>query len=268
MKEWTGERMETSVFNESTMEHLHRYAIAAKLGYNKKVLDIACGEGYGSNLLAMNAASVTGVDIDEKTIAAAEKKYKSSNLLFRSGNASNIPCKDQSFDLVVSFETIEHIDRHEEMMQEIKRVLKPGGLLVISTPDKKNYFDSNEYQNPYHIKELYKEEFEELVAKHFVYSKLYQQNFVNGSLIIGDAKKFENFSGDFKKIETLNPPAAYWIAFASDTELPVLSTSLFFNEEIFKEVIKAEQIVIKQTVSYKLGHFLLSPFKFFRSLFK
>lgn len=66
-KNWTGERLETFVLNDSTIEHLHRYAIAKELAQGKHVLDIACGEGYGSNLLASSARFVDGVDIDQST---------------------------------------------------------------------------------------------------------------------------------------------------------------------------------------------------------
>ena len=102
------------------------------------VLDIASGEGYGSALLASGATRVTGVDIDPQTVQGATQKYSSnnSNLEFKQGSADNIPLHSGLFDVVVSFETIEHHDNHVEMMREIKRVLKLGGLLIISSPDK------------------------------------------------------------------------------------------------------------------------------------
>ncbi|MBL7749096.1 MAG: class I SAM-dependent methyltransferase, partial [Chitinophagaceae bacterium] len=159
---WTGERLETFVFNESTIEHLHRYAIACGLAAGKTVLDIACGEGYGSYLLAAKAASVTGMDIDNTTIKKATQKYPKENLRFTQATAEKIPAADAQFDMVVSFETLEHLEDHDTMIKEIKRVLKPGGLLVISTPDKKNYSDKRNYKNPFHLKELYRNEFEAL----------------------------------------------------------------------------------------------------------
>ena len=72
---WTGERLETTITSEVMLEHLHRYAFAIEISKNKKVLDIACGEGYGSNLMSKSAAEVTGIDIDETTINNASKKY-------------------------------------------------------------------------------------------------------------------------------------------------------------------------------------------------
>ena len=154
--------METFVFNEATLEHLHRYAVALNFVENKMVLDIACGEGYGANLLAEKASAVTGVDIDEITIKKAEQKYKRSNLGFIKGDVLSIPVADNTIDVAISFETIEHISEHEKMIFEIKRVLKDDGIFIVSTPDKKNYSDESGYVNLHHQKELYENEFKEL----------------------------------------------------------------------------------------------------------
>jgi len=138
-KDWTGERLETFVWGESTAEHLHRYALAMDHVRDKDVLDIACGDGYGSALLNKTARSVIGVDVNKDVIDKACKKYISASLTFKQGSATNIPLDDQSVDVVVSFETLEHLEDHDGMMKEIKRVLKPGGLLIISTPNKAEY---------------------------------------------------------------------------------------------------------------------------------
>ena len=105
----------------------------------KRVLDIACGEGYGANLLAFVASKVIGVDLDAGTIAHAKAKYRRRNLHFVQGSCTEIPCEDHSIDLVASFETIEHISEHDAFLSEIKRVLAPGGILVISSPHKAEY---------------------------------------------------------------------------------------------------------------------------------
>ena len=97
-KNWTGERWETFVYNETALEHLHRYAVACELSANKNVLDIACGEGYGSRLLALNAASVTGVDIDATTINKAKEKYKAGHLRFITADARATTLPSGSFD--------------------------------------------------------------------------------------------------------------------------------------------------------------------------
>src|SRR6476646_3809005 len=103
MLEWTGERFLPWI-NESTIayEHLHRYAYAATLAKNKRVLDLASGEGYGANMLATAAASVVGVDIDDNAVRHAADKYVRDNLQFLSGSITAAPIRDDhSFDIIV-----------------------------------------------------------------------------------------------------------------------------------------------------------------------
>lgn len=90
---WTGERLETHVFDDNTINHLHRYTLAMNIIIDKDVLDIASGEGYGSHLMSYKANHVYGVDIDEDTIKAASKKYKKNNLEFILGSTSSITIK-------------------------------------------------------------------------------------------------------------------------------------------------------------------------------
>ena len=90
-KKWTGERLETFIYNRDAVDHLHRYAIASNFVEGKVVLDIASGEGYGSNLMSEKASFVYGVDIDESTIRKADKKYKKNNLKLLKGSTSAIP---------------------------------------------------------------------------------------------------------------------------------------------------------------------------------
>ncbi|MCY7293598.1 MAG: class I SAM-dependent methyltransferase, partial [Ferruginibacter sp.] len=141
IENWTGERLETFVNSEVAVEHLHRYAIVLPLVNDKKVLDIASGEGYGSNLIAGHASQAIGVDICPDAIARANTKYKKNNLKFLEGSADAIPLANAFADVVVSFETLEHHDKHEEMLAEVKRVLKPDGFLIMSSPNKKYYTD-------------------------------------------------------------------------------------------------------------------------------
>ena len=152
-QKFTGERLISKIMNEDTFLHLHRYAIAFDYIKDKKVVDIACGEGYGSFLMSKYAKNFTVIDIDEDTIINANSKYKNNNLSYLQGDVSEIPLQSSTIDAVISFETIEHITKHDEMMQEIKRVLKPDGLLIMSSPDKKNYSDKRGFNNQFHVKE-------------------------------------------------------------------------------------------------------------------
>ena len=213
------------ITGEIELEHLHRYAIARDLAYGKDVLDIACGEGYGSELLATVARKVTGVDISEEAIAYAARKYVGPNIAFAVGSCACIPLADASVDLVVSFETIEHHDRHLEMMQEIRRVLRPAGVLIISSPDKHEYSDVPDYKNEYHVKELYLSEFRDLLATGFKRVRVFGQRVHFGSFVAptdGHATRFANYSKrgeSFRRQPGVMKPV-YYIALASNAALP------------------------------------------------
>jgi len=242
IESWTGERLETFVFNENTIEHLHRYAIAKQLATGKTVLDIASGEGYGTSMMAAVAAEVVGVDIDAETVAKAQHKYQKPNLSFKTGSADVIPCESGYFDLVVSFETIEHHDRHHEMMAEIKRVLKPDGLLLISSPDKKYYSDLTGYKNPFHVKELYQQEFEALLAQYFKNTEYCRQKNFIGSLIVPRLNHTDNdavtmYDGDYEGISESDMGAQFLVALASDQDLPRLTLSLFNGQQVVQKQI-------------------------------
>lgn len=279
-KEWTGERLETFVFTENTSEHLHRYAMAVELVKNKSVLDIACGEGYGSHILCATAQSVTGVDIDPVTIKNATEKYTSANLSFKIGSAHLIPCNDSSFDVVVSFETIEHHDKHDEMMREIKRVLKPDGILIISSPDKLHYSDIPQYKNPFHIKELYKEEFERLITRYFKNAAFFGQKSFSGSVIFssdntGNAVPEILYSGNYHSLASEKLHMMYCIAIASDASLPALQNSFFDGADVFRKQLQERTdytrhvatVAVKNTWRYRIGNIILRPFSFFKNLF-
>lgn len=268
-KKWTGERLETGIFTETTVEHLHRYALAMEVLKGKKILDIACGEGYGSSLLASVAASVTGVDKDKQVIRDAAEKYRKENLQFLEGDCTAIPCGDKAFDAVVSFETLEHVGEHDTMLEEIKRVLQPGGLLLISTPDKKNYSDRTGYQNPFHVKELYAGEFSALLQRHFKNIQVFNQQITLSSTITGgNAQGFTPYTGDFNAIRPdTGEDRLYCIALASDEQLPVLPNSIFNGNSILDSALEAREKMVTGTASYKLGHALLLPFKMIRKIF-
>lgn len=195
---WTGERLVTTSPRPLVYEHLHRYAIARSVALGKRVLDIACGEGYGSELLARVSAEVTGVDNDARAIAHASRKYERQNLRFVQGDCTDIPCVDGSIDLVVSFETIEHIEGQERFLSEIKRILVPGGLLIISSPDKGEYSASSAVANPFHRRELRHQEFSELLAAYFEHRLLGRQRLIAGSWIAPDAGQAAVAAATFK----------------------------------------------------------------------
>lgn len=231
---WTGERYVPQISGDIELEHLHRYALARELAIGKRVLDIACGEGYGSALLADVADHVIGVDIAEAAIAHAASKYRRSNLEFKIGSCSQIPIPDESVDLVVSFETIEHHAEHREMMAELRRVLRPDGVVIISSPDKYVYSDVPGYRNEFHVKELYLNEFEVLLRSQFHNVRVFGQRVYYGSWIapIGEqngTNSFVTFRGSAQSIQKTPGVARpiYFVALASNAALPDLHAGLF-----------------------------------------
>ena len=170
---WTGERLTTLTSGQVEIEHLHRYFFARALCRGLDVLDIAAGEGYGSALLAQVARSVTGVEIAPETVAHAREAYKKPNLTFLEGDARQIPCPDASFDAIVSFETLEHFYEHDHFMTELRRVLRPGGFVIMSSPERDVYSPAGSAPNPHHVHELTHDEFAALLHQHFGHVTLY-----------------------------------------------------------------------------------------------
>lgn len=173
---FTGERFIPGTRGEIWIEHWHRYHFASRWAKGKRVLDLACGEGYGAALLARHADSVTGVDVSPQAIDHAKRAYgKLRNAKFAVGSATAIPAEDASFDVAVSFETLEHIHEQDQLLAELCRVLKPEGLLIISCPNKAEYTDKRGTQNEFHVKELYRPELDALVRRRFPHATWYGQ---------------------------------------------------------------------------------------------
>lgn len=183
--EFTGERFTPECVREIWYEHWHRYAFAAPLARGRRVLDAACGEGFGSALLAREAATVLGVDIAPAAVAHANTRYGArANLEFRVGDCTRLETlPDASFDLITSFETLEHLQAQERMLDGFARLLAPGGVLLVSTPDKRTYSDLTGFRNEYHVRELYLEQFEALLAPHFAQRRLFGQKLLFASAI-------------------------------------------------------------------------------------
>ncbi len=228
---FTGERLVTTIANETMVEHLHRYGLAIDLCDGKVVLDIASGEGYGSSLLARRALRVYGVDISSEAVEHASKKYQAPNLKYLQGRADAIPVADNEIELAVSFETLEHHDLHDEMMRELRRVMKVDGLLIISTPDKRYYSEEPKITNEFHVKELYEAEFRDLLARYFRNVRVMHQRILYAS--VNDVEAGDRgvtvYEGDYSNISKTRGigKAPYLVALASDGNLPPINLSLF-----------------------------------------
>lgn len=239
--DFTGERFTPECIREIRYEHFHRYALAAEWVKGLKVLDAACGEGYGSHLLSARAAHVSGIDVSNDAIAHAQSRYSAANLEFIVADCCATPFVDQSFDCVISFETLEHLQDQQSLLAEFRRVLKPGGFLVISTPDKAVYSDKLGNENPFHVKELYRDEFTKLLGGQFSEVQLLGQKLGFHSMIwplqqSSDRQYYlQQESGT--AIESLQQPSnepVYLLAICANsaTALPAYQQGLFlFDDE-------------------------------------
>ena len=204
-------------------EHLVRYLVAAQLAPSRRVLDAACGEGYGTALLAAaGARSATGVDVDERTVAHARSRYPAAE--FETADIRDLPFGDASFDLVACFETIEHVPEPDGVLVELRRVLAHDGLLLVSTPNKHEYLVENEF----HEREFFHEEFVALLEAHFEHVEILLQHNWLMSAVLG-SKLARRASGDealgieLRKVAGIEPgEELYTFALCGSEALPAL----------------------------------------------
>lgn len=180
---FTGERFIPTEQGRIRLEHYHRYALVLDAIKGKAVLDVACGEGYGSFIMAAAAHSVVGVDISDEAVQHALSTYQKQNLTYTQGSATLLKFPDASFDVVVSFETIEHLAEQEEMVSELRRVLRPNGILIISSPNRPIYTEESGEHNEFHVKELDYQEFDTLLRSQFQKVEYLGQRLMMSSVI-------------------------------------------------------------------------------------
>ncbi|HEY6543512.1 MAG TPA: class I SAM-dependent methyltransferase [Dokdonella sp.] len=258
---FTGERFTPECVREIWYEHWHRYAFARRLAAGRRVLDAACGEGYGSALLAKVAADVVGVDIDPASVAHARARYGAQlNLRYEVADATELPFADSSFDLVVSFETLEHLSAQERLLRGFERVLADDGLLVVSSPDKRTYSELAGFRNEYHVRELYREELLDLLMPHFGEVRLYGQKLLFQSALWAldsepDSCEALTATADGSRVDP-GPAHApmYYVAVCAKRQLPdsLPDLSLFgdreesvyahYNHEIRKNIAAGARI--------------------------
>ncbi|HET6513546.1 MAG TPA: class I SAM-dependent methyltransferase [Thermodesulfovibrionales bacterium] len=165
------------------IEHMERYKFIAPLVVGKVVGDIACGSGYGSALLAKSGAQrVSGFDISDLAVAYAKANYAANNLHFLVDNAEYLETvDDDTFDLVVSFETIEHLPNVGAYLRTLYRVLRPEGALFVSTPDRHFstlYYLRGRPNHPFHLREYSKKEFIGVLSQYFRVDNCYGQAYI------------------------------------------------------------------------------------------
>jgi len=259
---FTGERFLPEREGEIWYEHWHRYALARQLSQHRSVLDVACGEGYGAAMLAGNAERVTGVDISVDAIRHARSRYgHQANLEFIAASCDRLPFPDASFDLAISFETIEHIETQQAFIAELARVLRPDGVLLLSSPNKRLYSDAHDYHNEFHVRELYRDELEELLCAAFPHRSWLGQKLLFHSVIWpaiwpenGDVAATEYLVGDGGQVVAGRSPAVepmYYIVACSrnPSMLPAAlgRLSLFSDaaETVYRDYVRQTRRVLE-----------------------
>lgn len=175
MQTGVAERIQIDKYSPWWGEHTARYLFARDFVCGKYVLDIASGTGFGAAmLLGSGAAVVVGVDLSFEAVQSSRSEFADSRIQFVQATCSTLPFADNSFEVVTSFETIEHLHDHGAFIAEIKRVLKPHGFLILSTP---NASITSKYpKNPYHIQEFRADELYELLSAQFEHTSIYGQH--------------------------------------------------------------------------------------------
>lgn len=171
-----GERLESksNLSKNNLLEHLVRYNLLP--GGDLHVLDLGCGAGHGSNMLSKKYSKVTALDISSEAIQYAKENWAASNIDFVVGDSMNLPFPDDTFDVVASFEVFEHLADWRKFLSEVRRVLKPEGLIYISTPNKTLYSPGTKKPiNPHHVFEMTIPEFKEALSGYFTIQEFYGQ---------------------------------------------------------------------------------------------
>jgi SAM-dependent methyltransferase len=167
------ERLGNDPGSELWGEHRARYRFAAQFAAGKRVLDVASGAGFGLQMLRQAGAEPIGVDYDAAALSEVRRLEPSACLVH--ADATRLPLADASLDVVVSFETLEHVPDAAAMVLDIRRVLKPRGVLVLSTPNRQFGPRELHVNNPYHVREFTADELRELLCKSFSKVRLYGQ---------------------------------------------------------------------------------------------
>lgn len=203
-------------------EHRGRYWWAAQVAAGKDVLDAACGSGYGIAMLAEGGArTVVGVDIDRQAVVEAGRNCGNPEAV-QEADVRELPFDEDSFDLLVSWETIEHVEDGDRVIAEFRRVLRPDGILLVSSPNPAVYPPGNEH----HVHEYPPDELASLVGRHFSEVERHLQHAWLASAIEPAEGEFDRVeserpANEFHNIRSLPPgKETYGIVAAGEAPLP------------------------------------------------
>lgn len=204
-------------------EHRARYAWAGQLAEGREVLDAGCGSGYGTEILAAAGAQrVVGIDISDDAIEYARSSFAAPSIEFRQAGLHQMPFEDGTFDLAACFEVIEHVDRQQHAIGELRRVLRPEGILAISSPNRNVYLAGN----PHHTHEFVPEELAQVLASEFSEVRLYRESPWLAAAILDDKQSHAIGDEAELRLRTVKIAAVepgnelFTVALASNAELP------------------------------------------------
>jgi len=247
----SGERIVPGFHHETVAyaEHVVRYLFAARFVRGKQVLDMASGVGYGADLLrSAGAAEVLALDRSAEAIEYGKKHHSKSRPAYVVGDVESLPLRSGQFDVVVSFETIEHVSDYQRFLTEVKRALRPDGLFIVSTPNRGVYVEGN----PFHTKEFTFDEFEEALAGHFRYVKtLSQDDWIASAVFLpeemeGADKPIAGQPSLFKAVGKSPSETLYMVSLCSEVPLPeasqeVVLTSLYEMRYYLQEIARRDE---------------------------
>lgn len=211
-------------------EHIVRYMFASKFVSSKSVLDVGCGTGYGTFLLSKkNAIKTIGIDNSKKAIEYCKKNYKNKNLIFKVEDCIKTTFPSQNFDVLTSFELIEHLEQPIKFLKEAKRILKKDGLLILSTPNKLTYPSGN----PFHFNEFTEKKLVNLLKKIFKNVTILYESYPPTLAIYknGKQKKISEFAINEQKTKVDGSSALYFIAICSNEKPVDDSGSLYLLDD-------------------------------------
>ena len=244
--EWTGERLvpgkvERALWNE----HFARYAFAGRYAQGRRVLDLGCGTGYGAAELARSGArSVIGVDFAADAVQHARGHYQDA--AFVQGSATALPFAAAAFELIVSFEVIEHLTDWPEMLAEARRVLAPDGLFVVSTPNRIVYAQTRGRvgPNPYHHHEFEYDEFQQALEQHFRSVDVWLEDPTEGVAFRPARAVGASAAARFESASDTPQNATFFLALCSQREISAGTPFVFIPEASNLVAEKLDQITI------------------------
>lgn len=224
-------------------QHLAKYKFALKFCRGKKILEIGCGSGYGSKYLVENGVrKITAYDIDPRAINFAVKNCYHKNISFAEGDAQNLK-HNNTYEAVISFEVIEHLERPEKLIQLGKKSLTKNGIFILSTPNREySTYDGDRPSNPYHVREFYPQELKKILLKYFDNVQLYGVVLSNKDMIKKEESMHESLRWKFANFLTNKRIIRSILNFLPEYPKRMLSGEgkLSFHTEDF-EVLKSQE---------------------------